>query len=87
MSTERCLKHRKDLVAVCNWCGARLCNLCIVHRDGRKVYCDKCSQKLGPLQSAPRVTTTAAPPVQRSGNASSSAQRSGRAPPSVEPYY
>lgn len=79
MSVERCIKHRKDLTAVCNWCGARLCNLCIAHRDGRKVYCDKCSQKLEPLQSAPRVTKTDAPV--------SASRQGGKAPPSIEPYY
>jgi len=77
MSIERCIKHRKDLTAVCNWCGSRLCNLCIAHRDGRKVYCDKCSQRLEPLQSVPRVTKTEAPPT----------PRQGKAPSSLEPYY
>jgi hypothetical protein len=48
MPNDRCVKHRKNFEGVCNWCGKKVCPLCIAGRNGNKVYCDVCVQKLGP---------------------------------------
>lgn len=49
---DRCIKHRKAYVGVCNWCGVHVCELCIADRNGNKVYCDKCVGKLSPFKGA-----------------------------------
>jgi len=60
---ERCFQHRKDLVGDCIWCGKRLCQLCIARKEGRKLYCDACAERLGPMRrTIPRVE---APPTQQ----------------------
>jgi len=43
----RCKKHNKDITAVCQWCGAELCKLCISKTDGKKAYCFSCSKMVG----------------------------------------
>jgi hypothetical protein len=44
----RCLTHRKDTVGDCIWCGRHLCENCIVRREGRKFYCERCAVQLPP---------------------------------------
>lgn len=43
----KCDRHRKEQVGGCMWCGKRLCELCIVKREGVKIYCEKCVVSLG----------------------------------------
>ena len=54
----KCSRHKKELVKDCNWCGTRICRLCIERKDGLKVYCVKCTQLLGNFKRAriPPVT-------------------------------
>ena len=52
MGSDRCIKHRKDFIGVCNWCGARMCDMCVSQRNGNKIYCDKCSGQLSTVQRA-----------------------------------
>ena len=64
MPTDRCVKHRKNFEGVCNWCGKKVCPLCIAGRNGNKVYCEACVQKLGPppkKSSLPPVPSSSAP--------------------------
>lgn len=48
--TQRCLKHSRDKVAGCNWCGGVICNKCTAQQNGGKWYCEKCVVKLGPVR-------------------------------------
>lgn len=45
----RCTQHRKDFQGACNWCGSKLCELCIAKQEGRKVYCETCAVRLVPF--------------------------------------
>ena len=45
----RCLIHRKDTEVNCNWCGLRMCEDCVAGGNNKKVYCNKCVDKLGDL--------------------------------------
>ncbi len=38
----RCTQHKKDFLGDCMWCGKRLCEFCIVKKEGRKFYCENC---------------------------------------------
>jgi len=65
----RCQTHRKEHQGPCNWCGAKLCELCIAKQEGRKFYCEKCAINLLPfkrekLPVAKPVAKVAAIPVQ-----------------------
>lgn len=40
--TSRCTVHEKDTIGSCQWCGRKLCRLCIGGRKGMKLYCDAC---------------------------------------------
>ena len=75
MPTDRCIKHRKDIEGVCNWCGARLCALCIAKRSGNKLYCEKCAINLQHFQKA---AVPAPKPVSRD---------EPKSDPKFEPYY
>jgi len=46
----RCLIHKKELVGNCTWCGKQLCLLCIAKKEGKKIYCEKCTGQLAGLQ-------------------------------------
>jgi len=46
----RCQTHRKEHQGPCNWCGAKLCELCIAKQEGRKYYCEKCAINLLPFK-------------------------------------
>lgn len=55
---ERCIKHRKDHIGGCMWCGKQLCELCIARKEGQKLYCEVCAQQLGPpRRTIPKVET------------------------------
>ena len=45
----RCANHRRDYMGVCSWCGKQLCGRCVVHQDGKKAYCVKCSPTIAQL--------------------------------------
>ena len=45
----RCTQHRKDFTGACNWCGSKLCELCIAKQEGRKFYCETCAVRLVPF--------------------------------------
>ena len=61
----KCDKHRKDQVGGCMWCGRRLCEYCIVKREGSKFYCEKCCVNLSGIrrERLPQVDTQPRPPV------------------------
>lgn len=63
----RCPTHRRDQLGPCNWCGAKLCELCIAKQEGRKLYCEKCAINLLPFkrERLPAVMPkpVAAPPL------------------------
>jgi hypothetical protein len=42
----KCNYHKKELEHQCSWCGNRICELCIGKKDGSKIYCLKCQDKL-----------------------------------------
>ena len=48
----RCLKHRRTTVGACNWCGKQLCQHCVSKKDGKKLYCEKCSIQLSGVRRA-----------------------------------
>lgn len=68
----RCTKHRKDFMGPCNWCGTKLCELCIAKQEGRKFYCEHCAVSLVPykrerlptVRATPRPVTTVPVPAQ-----------------------
>jgi len=57
----KCSNHRKDLVQDCNWCGNRICRLCIERKDGIKVYCQKCTPILAGLRRVRLPPATSLP--------------------------
>jgi len=57
----RCTKHRKDFMGPCNWCGAKLCELCIAKQEGRKYYCEHCAVSLVPYKRESLPTVRAVP--------------------------
>ena len=77
MSGDRCIKHRKPFVGVCNWCGAHVCELCIADRNGNKLYCDKC---VGQLSTIKRIKVPAVPQTRQ--DVPETEKRKG-----FEPYY
>ncbi len=61
---DKCIKHNKELVSGCMWCGKRLCDFCIARKEGLKAYCEKCAQQLGPpRRSIPAVVTRQEVPI------------------------
>ncbi len=46
----RCPAHRKEQEGVCNWCGKKLCPMCIATQEGRKYYCEACAVALVPFK-------------------------------------
>jgi len=54
----RCAAHRRDFVGDCNWCGNKLCEVCVAKAEGKKLYCSKCVPLLGGLR---RTTIPALP--------------------------
>jgi len=74
----RCTQHRKEFQGACNWCGSKLCELCVAKQEGKKVYCETCAVRLVPFVReklpAPRqmtrpmtATTAPAPQAAESG--------------------
>ncbi|RJQ20748.1 hypothetical protein C4580_03545 [Candidatus Woesearchaeota archaeon] len=59
---DRCDKHRKDLIATCNWCGKKACEFCIARQEGKKAYCEKCIPLLGNIRREPRPHMVQPPP-------------------------
>jgi hypothetical protein len=56
VGVEKCLKHSKELVGGCMWCGKRLCEFCVARKEGLKLYCEICAQQLGPpRRTIPKV--------------------------------
>ncbi len=59
----RCQEHRRDFHGPCNWCGKKLCEMCIAKQEGRKYYCEHCAVRLVPYKReklpppTPRVVT------------------------------
>ncbi len=55
----RCLTHKKELIGNCTWCGKQLCLLCIAKKEGKKLYCERCTTQLAGLQriKLPKPTT------------------------------
>jgi hypothetical protein len=77
MPADRCIKHRKAFEGVCNWCGKQVCPLCIAGRNGNKVYCDACVQKIGQPPKKPALPPPPAGPARSPGDDE----------PKIEPYY
>ena len=42
----KCEKHRKDFLSNCFWCGKKVCDLCILKSDRKKVYCEQCAPRV-----------------------------------------
>ncbi len=76
----RCTNHRREFEGACNWCGKKLCEMCIAKQEGKKVYCEACAvtlvpykrEKLPPVEitrkpivAAPQAPQTTEPPVKR----------------------
>ena len=60
---EKCLKHNKELVGGCMWCGKRLCQFCIARKENTKLYCEQCATQLGPShRTIPKVEPKPLPP-------------------------
>ncbi|PIN75862.1 hypothetical protein COV18_01635 [Candidatus Woesearchaeota archaeon CG10_big_fil_rev_8_21_14_0_10_37_12] len=64
---EKCDRHRKERIGGCTWCGKRVCELCIVKQEGKKVYCAKCSGVLSGISPmrVPLAAPRPAPPQGR----------------------
>ncbi len=62
----RCNNHKKEFEGACNWCGKKLCELCIARSEGRKFYCEHCAISLLPFkrQPLPAAKITARPTEQ-----------------------
>lgn len=43
----KCHYHKKEREVNCAWCGTSMCPDCVAGGRGRKVYCEKCVDKLG----------------------------------------
>ncbi|MBI4140524.1 hypothetical protein HY485_01660 [Candidatus Woesearchaeota archaeon] len=56
---NKCLTHTRETIGTCMWCGKNLCDKCIAHQDGRKLYCENCYTQLSPIgqQKIPKQTT------------------------------
>lgn len=46
----KCLRHSKEAEYQCQWCGKKICELCIGKTDGKKVYCHDCYNKIGHIR-------------------------------------
>ena len=53
----KCRRHNKDITAVCTWCGAEMCRLCISKTDGKKAYCSSCAAQIGDLLQKKQMET------------------------------
>ena len=63
MAPEKCIKHGKELIGGCMWCGKHLCEFCIARKEGLKLYCENCAQSLGPpRRTIPKVEPKPLPP-------------------------
>ena len=66
----RCQQHKRDFNGPCNWCGKKLCEMCIAKQEGRKFYCEHCAVMLVPYkreklpQPAPRAATPPVPTIE-----------------------
>ena len=59
----RCTTHKREFDGTCNWCGKKLCELCIAKQEGRKFYCEHCAVSLVPFkrEKLPAPTPLARP--------------------------
>ncbi len=62
----RCTTHKREFDGACNWCGKKLCELCIAKQEGRKFYCEHCAVSLVPFkrERLPAVEITRKPLVE-----------------------
>ncbi|MBD3361740.1 hypothetical protein GF358_03030 [Candidatus Woesearchaeota archaeon] len=60
----RCTKHKKEFISTCNWCGKRVCPLCIAKKEGKKVYCEKCATQLAGFKRIKLPKVDKKPPEQ-----------------------
>lgn len=44
----RCTQHKRDFQGPCNWCGKKLCEMCVAKHEGKKYYCEHCAVSLVP---------------------------------------
>jgi hypothetical protein len=58
----RCIKHKKEVMGNCNWCGKHVCPLCIAKKEGRKLYCEKCAIQLAGVK---RIKLPKPKPIER----------------------
>lgn len=62
----RCTTHKREYDGACNWCGKKLCELCIAKQEGRKFYCEHCAVALVPFkrEKLPTVEITRKPLIE-----------------------
>lgn len=48
--TMRCTEHKREFNGPCNWCGKKLCEMCIAKQEGKKYYCEHCAVSLVPYK-------------------------------------
>ena len=58
----RCTEHRREFQGPCNWCGKKLCEMCVAKQEGRKFYCEHCAVSLVPYE---REKLPVRPPLAR----------------------
>jgi hypothetical protein len=46
----RCTEHKREFNCPCNWCGKKLCEMCIAKQEGKKYYCEHCAVSLVPYK-------------------------------------
>lgn len=49
------------------WCGKKLCEKCVTHQEGKKLYCDKCSEQLNPMSRIKMPMAKAQTPSNKQG--------------------
>lgn len=54
----RCTNHKREFDGACNWCGKKLCEMCVAQQQGRKIYCEHCAVALVPYKAERRPAFT-----------------------------
>jgi len=59
----RCNEHKREFLGPCNWCGKKLCEMCIAKQEGKRYYCEHCAVALVPFAQRTLRPALAAKPV------------------------